>query len=178
MKLIEPTLELESDFFAMVEEFKAEGDTSINGIGSIDIDDFAASVNLAKRHAKGIDLPEGWVPCSTYWLVRQNRIIGTCSLRHKLNDFLRNYGGHIGYSIRPSERRNGFGTQMLELALEKARSFGVKRVLVTCDDNNIASTRIIEKNNGKFADKVKTGYSKFLTQRYWIDLSVGDTNAV
>ena len=171
LKLVEPTLELKSEFFAMVEEFNAEGDTSINGVGSIKVDDFDASVSIAKCHAKGINLPDGWVPCSTHWLVCRNRIVGTCSLRHELNDFLRNYGGHIGYSIRPSERGKGYGTQMLALALQKARSFEVKRALITCDDNNIASARVIEKNGGKLADTVKTEYSKFLTRRYWIDLA-------
>ena len=172
IKLIEPVVELESEFFAMVDEFAAEGDTSINGIGSIDVDDFVESVSLAKRHAEGIDLPEEWVPCSTYWLVCENHIVGTCSLRHELNDFLKNYGGHIGYSIRPSERGKGYGTKMLELTLEKARSFGVERALVTCHDCNMVSARIIEKNGGELADTVKTEYSEFLTRRYWIDLAI------
>ena len=171
MKLVEPTLELRSEFFAMVEEFKVAGDSDINGIGSIEVDDFDASVSLAQSHAKGVDLPEGWVPCSTFWLVCANRIVGTVSLRHELNDFLRDYGGHVGYSIRPSHRRKGYGTQMLRLTLEKARSLGVERALVTCDDNNIASARAIEKNGGKLADTVKTEYVEYLVRRYWFDLA-------
>jgi len=174
MKLVEPALESKTDFMAMAEEFKTKGEIPINGIGSVEIDDFDASVSRAKNHAKGVDLPQGWVPCSTYWLVRQGSIIGTCSLRHELNDFLRNYGGHIGYSIRPSERGNGYAKQMLGLALEKARLLGIKRALVTCDDNNTASIHVIEKNGGKLADKVKTEYSKTLTRRYWIELTIKD----
>lgn len=174
MKLIEPTAKLKSEFFAMAKEFQADSDDTINGIGSIDIDDFDASVCRAKDHAKGISLPDGWVPCSTFWLVRQERIIGTCSLRHELNNFLKSYGGHIGYSIRPSQRGNGYATKMLRLTLQKARALGIKNLLVTCDNDNTASARVIEKNGGKLADKVKTKYSKTLTRKYWIDLAVKD----
>ena len=171
-KLAYPIQKKSTGFYHLV-EFKAEGDTSINGIGSIDIDDFAASVNLAKRHAKGIDLPEEWVPCSTYWLICQNRIVGTCNLRHELNDFLREFGGHVGFSVRPSERNKGYGTQMLRFVLKKAQELGIMCVLVTCDDNNIASAQVIEKNDGKFADKVTKDDSQVTIRRYWIDLSVG-----
>jgi predicted acetyltransferase len=169
IKLIEPTLELESEFYAMVEEFKAEGSSVINGIGSIDIENFKESINQAKNHAKGIGLPVGWVPASTYWLICQGRIVGTCNLRHELNDFLREFGGHIGYSVRPSERRKGFGTQMLRLLLEKVKELGIDRLLVTCDDTNIASAGVIENNGGKLTNKVFKDDSKILLRRYWID---------
>lgn len=172
LKLIEPSIELESEFFAMVEEHKTDGKDIINGIGSIDIENFKDSVHQAKDHVRGIGLPEGWVPASTYWLICQKRIIGTCNLRHKLNDFLREFGGHVGYSIRPSERRKGFGTQMLRLLLEKAQELGIEHLLVTCDDNNIASARVIEKNSGKLADKVIKDDSKVPIRRYWIDLAI------
>lgn len=145
IKLIEPTVELKSEFLEMVEEFNTEGTEVINGIGSIDKDDFENSVSRAKDHAKGIRLPEGWVPASTYWLISQGHIIGTCNLRHQPNDFLKNVGGYIGYSIRPSERRKGYATKMLSLTLERAKVLGIKRVLITCDDDNIASARVIEK---------------------------------
>ncbi|MBC8481812.1 MAG: GNAT family N-acetyltransferase [Planctomycetes bacterium] len=174
MKLIEPTLELESEFFAMVKEFKDEGRDIIDGIGSIDLENFKESIKQAEKHAKGLELPEGWVPASTYWLICQNRIVGTCNLRHELNDFLREFGGHVGYAARPSERKKGFGTLMLRLLLEKAQGLGIERLLATCDDNNIASARVIEKNGGKFADKVQTEYSEKLTRRYWIELANGE----
>lgn len=128
----------------------------------------------AKNHVKGIGLPEGWVPASTYWLVCQERIIGTCDLRHRLTEKLRKFGGHIGYSVRPSERGKGYGTQMLALVLEKARALGIKQVLVTCGDNNIASVRVIEKNGGKLADKITLEDREVLTRRYWIDLTTRD----
>jgi predicted acetyltransferase len=113
IKLIKPTVELESEFFAMAEEFKAECREVIDGIGSIDIENFKDSIKQVADHAKGIGLPDGWVPADTYWLICQNCIVGTCNLRHELNDFLRAFGGHVGFSVRPSKRNNGYGTQML-----------------------------------------------------------------
>jgi len=171
MELIEPSLELESQFFEMVKEFKSEGRDKIDGIGSIDIENFTDSVQKEKNHSKGIGLPDGWVPASTYWLICQNHIIGTCNLRHELNDCLREFGGHVGYSIRPSERRKGFGMQILKLLLNKAQNLGVVRILVTCYDNNIASIRVIERNGGILADKVNNDNSEIPTRRYWIDLA-------
>ncbi|MHC4230992.1 MAG: GNAT family N-acetyltransferase [Planctomycetota bacterium] len=170
IKLIEPAIELKAEFLAMAEEFKAEGADVINGVGCIEPGDFENSVKRAKEHVDGIGLPEGWVPASTYWLVRDEILIGTCNLRHELNVFLENYGGHIGYSVRRSQRNKGYGTQMLRFALQKARDLGIERALVTCDDNNIASARTIEKNGGKLADKVKTEYAEYLIRRYWIEL--------
>ena len=167
IKLIEPTVELKSEFLAMVEDFKTESNDIIDGIGA---GDFEGLVCLSKEYAKGIGLPEGWVPASTFWLICKNRIVGTCDLRHELNDSLRNFGGHIGYAVRPSQRGKGYGRQMLRLALEKARALGIKKMLVTCGDDNIASVRVIEKNGGKLADKVASEHREVLTRRYWIEL--------
>ena len=172
MKLIEPTLELKTEFLAMAQEFTTNGETHVHGIGSIDIDDFDASVRRSKDHAQGIALPEGWVPCSTYWLLCHSRIVGTSNLRYELNDFLREFGGHIGYAIRPSQRQQGYGTQMLSLVLAQAQTLAIKRVLITCNDDNIASARVIEKNSGKLTDKVLKDDSKIPLRRYWIDLAI------
>jgi predicted acetyltransferase len=79
-------------------------------------------------------------------------------------------GGHIDYGIRPKERNKGFGTLILKLTLEKARQIGLKRVLLTCDDDNLASARVIEKNGGILQDKILNEGHKVPTRRYWIDL--------
>jgi predicted acetyltransferase len=86
-------------------------------------------------------------------------------------------GGHIGYYIRPSQRGKGYGNLILHLSLEKARELGLKRVLVTCDDNNDASLKTIENNGGKLVDKIKGEGSVVLTRRYWIDLDKGGRNS-
>ena len=170
LKLIEPTVELKSEFFTMVEEYHKSKDVDIPGIGGMGIKNFEESICEQLGYAKGIGLPKGWVPCNIYWPICQGRIIGTCELRHRLTKELRNYGGHIGYSIRPSQRNKGYGTKMLALALEKARMLGIEQVLITCGDDNIASVRIIEKNGGKLEDKIPLENREVLTRRYWIDL--------
>ena len=174
IKLIEPVVELKLEFIAMVEEYHKSKDGDIPGIGGMDIENFEESVHKQLGYPKGIGLPDGWVPCNIYWPICQGRIIGTCELRHQLTEELKSYGGHIGYSVRPSQRGKGYGTGMLDLALEKVRALGIERALVTCDDDNIASARIIEKNGGKLQDKVMNEGQKVLTRRYWIDLDRSD----
>ena len=98
--------------------------------------------------SKGIGLPEGYVPCTTYWLVDGSNFIGRGSIRHHLNDFLKKYGGHIGYFIRKDCWNMGYGTLQLRLLLEKAHELGIEKALLTCDANNIASARVTEKTGG------------------------------
>ena len=111
----------------------------------------------------------GWVNCSTYFAVADNCIVGTIQIRHTLNDFLLNFGGHIGYSIRPSERRKGYGTRMLALALNKCRGLGLDKVLITCNDKNEASAKTIVKNGGVLEDK-RIERDGGIVRRYWIVL--------
>lgn len=96
------------------------------------------------------------------------RIVGMIDLRHCLNDFLAEYGGHIGYSVRPEERRKGYAKQMLALVLKEARARGMERVLITCDDDNVGSARTIEANGGVF-ERTTTVDGETL-RRYWITL--------
>lgn len=99
------------------------------------------------------------------------RIIGALHFRHELNEYLLLHGGHIGYGIRPSERRKGYASLMLGMMLDilKERNFG--RVLITCDDGNHASARSIERNGGLLENIVAEGTGK--TRRYWIQLETG-----
>ena len=108
-----------------------------------------------------------------YWLVddEKMRFLGEIAIRHRLNDALLQRGGHIGYGVRYSEWNRGYGTRMLALALEKAKEMHISPVLVTCNDDNYASARVIEKNGFSLEDKVMTidshdGRSR-LTRRYW-----------
>jgi predicted acetyltransferase len=102
-------------------------------------------------------------------LVSGQHVIGQSSLRHHLNPSLEREGGHIGYNIRPSERRKGFGTMILSLTLEKAKGIGLTRVFVTCDTDNVASARIIEKNGGRLQGQVISERSGKLINQYWIE---------
>lgn len=109
------------------------------------------------------------MPHTTLWLVDNGAYIGTVDIRHKLTESLENYGGHIGYDIRPSQRGKGHGRTILALALPKARELGITRVRIMCDEHNVASRKVIEKNGGVFVDKGVNPENGHATLRYWIE---------
>ncbi len=172
VRLMEPALRLEGEFIAMVNEYLEAGEQKDGGLFEQAVDDFAGYVTGLLDHAEGNNLPEGWVPGSAYWLVEDGcLLIGLSSLRHRLTPGLKQRGGHIGYYIRPSQRRKGYGTVILALTLEKAHRLGLERVLVTCDKDNAASARVIERNGGKLENEVICKDTGKPTLRYWIDLT-------
>ncbi len=122
----------------------------------------------------GIDLPEGFVPASTFWLVEDGAFVGTGNIRHRLTPSLQTFGGHIGYAIRPSRWGQGYGTLQLRLLLREAHKLGIERALVTCDEGNIGSARVMEKNGGVYENTVEHWLDGNLrrTKRYWIDTNV------
>ena len=135
------------------------------------------AIEYAENERKGEGLPEGWVPATTLWLVDGDRFLGRVNIRHRLTPHLMQFGGHIGYMIRPSEQGKGYGKLQLALALEYCRAhlrdaIGGGKVLVTCDDDNIRSARVIEANGGVLENKVENFESgrTVLTRRYWIEL--------
>jgi len=105
----------------------------------------------------------GYVPCTYFWIMDGGTFLGSLAIRHVLNDFLFNEGGHIGYSVRPSARRRGHAAAALAGALPVARDLGIARVLLTCDEDNVGSRATIEKNGGVYED------SRNGKRRYWID---------
>lgn len=112
--------------------------------------------------------PSHLVPAYTYFLVLgNNRIIGAINIRQCLNDYLFNFGGHIGYGIRPTERKKGYAELMLKMALEKCREMDIQKVLVTCDRDNIASAKTILANGGILENEIVKENGN-ITQRYWI----------
>ena len=110
----------------------------------------------------------GMVPATQYWLIVPGiGYVGDLSLRHCLNDSLRRYGGHIGYTIRPSQRGKGYGKLLCKLGIEAGRQRGIGDILITCDDDNLASRKIIEANGGQLKDCIDNGRG-VLTRRYWV----------
>ncbi len=132
--------------------------------------DFAGFTKKLRNRAKGLFLPKGYVPDSIFWLVDGENFIGQVSVRHKLIPPLKREGGHIGYWIRPSKRRKGYGYKILKLALSKAHKLGINKVLVTCKEDNKGSKKIIENNRGVFENKIKLQSGKN-ELRYWIKIS-------
>ena len=108
------------------------------------------------------------VHATYWWMVEDDTFLGAISLRHRLNDFLLRAGGHIGYGVRPSARGRGLASWALAAVLPVARARGMDRVLVTCQDTNLASARTIEGNGGVLEDIAETEFG--LTRRYWIAL--------
>jgi predicted acetyltransferase len=172
VKLIKPCFELETEYMDMVQDFAAAGESQDHPEFQLALEDFPAYIRNCKKWEKGIGLPDGWVPALSFWLIRNdNVILGKSGLRHELNDNLRKIGGHIGYRIRPSQRRKGYGNVILWLTLAKAKRLGIRKILVACDDDNVASAKIIERNGGVLKDKCDRGEPGKLTRRYWIDLT-------
>lgn len=135
-----------------------------------DPSNFKQMVQSLLDNEKGVNLAEGWVPDSTYWLVNHDRrIVGTVNIRHQLTERLLNSGGHIGYGIRPSDRRKGYATKLLALSLEKAKELGLNKVLVVCDKTNLGSLKVIV-NNGGTPDSDFIEDNGNTIKRFWINL--------
>jgi predicted acetyltransferase len=148
------------------------GDSFFNGTsfgrGECDLQTY---LKECRDHEKGRNLSAGMVPQSTYWLVnRSGSAIGIARVRHRLNERLMHYGGHIGYYVRPAERGSGRGKLILRLALEKARQLGIGQALLTVAPQNTRSKRVIIANGG-IPDGLGTDpVSGEVVERYWIEL--------
>ncbi len=172
-----PSQHVHQSFLAAMAEFQAEGRGS---------EDDHSMIGSEIRSASAVwDTPEGFakfveglraealeetprdprfVPSTTLWWVVGDEYLGRIAIRHRLNANLLEVGGHIGYDVRPSARQRGYATAMLKAALPIARDLGIDRVLVTCDDTNVASRLVIERNGGVLEDIRQD------KMRYWIDL--------
>src|SRR6266568_9405349 len=124
---------------------------------------FAAYTNaLQAQSLEDAPRPVGYVPCTTLWWVEGDEYLGRLAIRHRLTDWLLNVGGHIGYDVRPTARKQGHATAMLRAALPRARELGIDDVLVTCDVDNVAYGKVIEANGGRFEDE-RDGKLRFWT---------------
>ncbi len=136
--------------------------------------DFAGYLAAITDRTGEIRMPSGQmvrkVPFSLHWLCESDEFIGEASIRHRLNDHLLREGGHVGYGIRPSRRRLGYGTRILALALMECRRLGIRRALVTCLESNVASARIIEANGGQLENVISAPSGRGRLRRYWIDV--------
>ncbi len=165
MELRRPILADKETVLEMMAEF--EKSQSAHDGGFWDTENFVYEEWLKNNqdHEMGINLPEGWVPdIQLVAFSKDGQAVGFLNIRLCLNDFLLEEGGHIGYSIRPSERGKGYAKESLRQGLQVAKEKNIKKALVTCSTGNPASRAVIVANGGLFED-VRNG-----VERYWIDL--------
>lgn len=173
VKLIKLTKEYFNQLVEMIDEWKF--DQEVNNTNHSpwaifkndyhDFDNYLA--NLEIREARN-----GKVPSSVFFLldIDRNILLGAVDIRHYLNDYLLQYGGHIGDGIRPSERRKGYATKMISLSLIECKKLGISKVLMICDKSNIASSKSIINNGGILENELTDEDGKTL-QRFWINLN-------
>lgn len=164
-ELIEPHARVRVSFLESVEEFVHEGRVVRDGSMltrwmSLYADRWATEDGFAEfvDHLTADALPDSprptnHVPQSTWWLVEGDTYLGRISCRHVLNEWLLEFGGHIGYEVRPSARRQGHATTMLGAVLPHVHALGIDPALLTCDDTNSASRKVIEAVGGEFEDQ-------------------------
>lgn len=171
-RLSRPDTALAASWAEAVAEFHAAGEQHVPGAGlwefeSLDVTEEGCRTVVAHLLAQAdpaTPLPQDRVHCSYFWITdgADREVVGFLALRHALNAWLLEEGGHIGYGVRPSRRNEGHASRALALALGAAAGLGIERVLVTCDEDNVASRRTIEHCAGVYED------SRNGKRRYWI----------
>ena len=170
-ELVPPDRRYHRSFAAAVAEFLAEGvNPDHYRVELQDPDVFADWLEVLAEEGRPDAKPrfEGWVPQTTLWWVDEDEeYIGRVAIRHRLTEPLLQFGGHIGYDVRSSRRRQGHATAMLAASLPFARALGIERALVTCDHDNVGSRKVIEANGGM------PDVPNAVKLRYWVGTAPG-----
>jgi predicted acetyltransferase len=171
MRLIRPSRKYQRSFLAALEEVRRQSPKQRGSFHfdlNINSGNFHEYLKKRRDEARGVNLKRGRVQQTKFWLVDKGEYIGQLNLRHRLNASLRKIGGHIGYWIRPSQRRRGYGKKILALGLKEAKKLGIKNALLTCDNDNIGSIKIIEASGGVFKNEIIHNKKEKPKRRYWI----------
>lgn len=164
VELKEASISDERDIFEMIVEIGSGENGFVNNGFEMAYSEFPDFIRGRIALSRGDNLPSHYVPQTNYWLLIDSYPVGVGKLRHSLNDHLKKSGGHIGYSIRPSERGKGYGTIILSELLKRAADMGIEEVMLTCEPNNVSSRKVIEANKGVLND-IEDGKCN-----YWISL--------
>lgn len=171
LELVFPTPEYKNQVEEYLQEFFDNGEYEIAGDGGLDrIKDFDKWLEKVQNDLSEDSIEDNRIPATVYLTIRKsdNKIVGNVQIRHRLNKELLKYGGHIGDSIRPSERKKGYATEQIRLALQECKKLGIDNVLMDCDKTNIGSAKSIINNGGIFENEIYVN-NEFV-QRYWISL--------
>lgn len=174
--LVNPSEEYLKELLDYRNEFLANGN-SMDGCGPLrKFTDMKEYLNETNKYLNSNTLPEGMVIATQFLCIRKsdNKLVGMIQVRHYFNEYLEKYAGHIGYSVRPSERRKGYATWMLINIKPFCRSIGLDKILVCCLNNNVGSKKTILKNGGIYDGTVYNESKNKYLERYWINLKDKD----
>lgn len=168
LSLVKPSLEYKVQYTQMMEYWKASGEEPAPWVLKEDYSDLEAMVKKLGGYSLGVGVGDDFVPNTTLWIYEsdRNEIVGAVNIRHYLNGPLLAYWGNIGYGIRPDERRKGYATQALRMALDICRGMGMDKVMLSCDSANTGSAKVITNNGGALENEVELDGR--MIQRYWI----------
>ncbi|RAN74950.1 GNAT family N-acetyltransferase [Bacillus sp. SRB_331] len=170
MKLLKPTYEYSEQIMEYRQAFIHSGEEPHGSCSLQNFDSIGEWFEKVSTQEEGKNLPSNRVPSSQFFSVENGKIIGFVNIRHRLNPELLWESGHIGYSVHPNKRRQGYATKQLQLSLAEAQKFGLKKVLITCDKENIGSAKTIQKAGGVLENEVVSSNSGEIVQRYWVEI--------
>jgi predicted acetyltransferase len=169
VRLVRPAGEYKASFNEMLAAYRQAGEQRYSLFFTSGKPDLPLYLQRSSELESQTNAPEP-APLSTYWMIAGDDIVGVVRIRHRLTERNTEVGGHIGFDVPHAHRGKGYGTVLLDMALQMARELGISRALLTCTKGNVASEKIIERNGGKFENEVWWDKQGVVKKRYWISL--------